>query len=262
MIMFRKLGIQLYTIRDFMKDEKSLDESFAKLAKLGYSECHTAGNAVPAEKFGELAKKNGLSIIGTHYDYGKIISDPESTIRLHEIWGTKNIGIGGMPGEARVSYDGLMKFIDAFNRAAETYGKSGYKLTYHNHSFEFVRIKDNKTIMDYLYENLDPENVTFVLDTCWVAHGGGDVRHWMEKLAGRIDILHLKDLMVYNDASGKVAHTMTEIGNGNLWWDGIIETAEKIGVKHYIVEQDANWSKNDPFEAARVSADYLKKYMN
>lgn len=259
--MFKKLGLQLYTIRDYMNDEKSLDESFEKLSKLGYSECHTAGNAVEAEVFGALAKKNGLSIIGTHYDYNKIISEPEETIKLHECWGTTNIGIGGMPGEARSSYDGLMKFIENFNNAARAYARHGYKLTYHNHSFEFVRINENKTIMDYLYENLDPDNVTFVLDTCWVAHGGGDVRHWMEKLAGRIDILHLKDLMVYNDAAGKVTHTMTEIGCGNLWWDGILETAEKIGVKHYIVEQDANWSNGDPFEAAKISADYLKKYM-
>lgn len=49
--------------------------------------------------------------------------------------------------------------------AATLYAKEGYKLTYHNHSFEFVKIRDNKTIMDYLYEQLDPQNVSFVFDT-------------------------------------------------------------------------------------------------
>ena len=115
--------------------------------------------------------------------------------------------------------------------------------------------------MDYLYENFDKNNVSFVLDTCWVAHGGADVRYWMEKLAGRIDILHLKDLQAYYDNSGKVTTRLKEIGNGNLWWDGIIETAEKIGVKHYIVEQDNNWIEGCPFKALEFSKETLAKYM-
>ncbi len=258
--MINKLGLQLWTIRSGMNDEKSLDESFAKMAALGYTEAHTAGNSVDAELFGKLAKKNGVQIIGTHYDYNKIINNVDETLKIHEMWGTTNIGVGGMPGEARNSYDNLMKFIETYNNAAKEYAKYGYKLTYHNHSFEFIRINDNKTIFDYLYENLDPENISFVLDTCWVAHGGADVRYWMEKLNGRIDILHLKDIKAYYDENGKVTQTMTEIGNGNIWWDGVLDVANKIGVKHYVVEQDANFIDNDPFKSIKASADYLKKY--
>lgn len=261
--MFNKLGIQLYTVRDKMKTAEEIDGSYAHLKALGYTEAHTAGLACVSDvEFAALAKKHGISIIGTHYDYNKIITSPDETMRVHELYGTHNVGIGGMPGEARENYDALMRFIETFNKTASVYAKQGFKLTYHNHSFEFVRIKDNKTLMDYLYEELDPENISFVLDTCWVQHGGGDVRHWMEKLAGRIDILHLKDIKVYKDANGNISHTMTEIGNGNIWWDGVLETAEKIGIKHYIVEQDKDWIENDPFRSAKASAEYLKKYMN
>lgn len=261
--MFKKLGIQLYTVRDKMNTFEEIDETFARLKALGYSEAHTAGlPKVSDEELAALAKKHGIAIIGTHYDHDKIITSPDDTMRVHELYGTHNVGIGGMPGEARGNYDALMRFIESFNKTAEIYAKHGFKLTYHNHSFEFVRINGNKTLMDYLFEELDPKNVSFVLDTCWVQHGGGDVRHWMEKLAGRIDILHLKDIKVYNDANGHIAHTMTEIGNGNIWWDGVLETAEKIGIKHYIVEQDSSWIESDPFKAAQVSAEYLKKYMN
>ena len=86
----------------------------------------------------------------------KIFENPEETIAVHKLLGTTNIGIGGMPGEARESYENLMAFIEKFNKAAETYAKEGFKLTYHNHSFEFVAINGTKTIMDYLYENLVP----------------------------------------------------------------------------------------------------------
>lgn len=259
--MFNKLGLQLYTIRDFMKDEASIDESFARLAEIGYTEAQTAGCTIAPESFAALAKKHGIKIVGTHYDWDAILNDHDETVRVHKLWDTTNVGIGGMPGDARKSYDVLMSFIEDFNRAAALYAKDGFKLTYHNHSFEFVKIHGDKTIMDLLVENLDPANTSFVLDTCWVAHGGGDVRHWLEKLAGRIDILHLKDLTVYYNADRKLTHTMTEIGNGNLWWDGIMETAEKIGVKYYTVEQDSYFATGDAFDSIKQSRDYLAKYM-
>ncbi|MBE6538549.1 MAG: sugar phosphate isomerase/epimerase [Ruminococcaceae bacterium] len=111
--------------------------------------------------------------------------------------------------------------------------------------------------MDILYEELDPHNISFVLDTCWVQVGGADVRYWIEKLSGRLDILHLKDCMAIRDESGRQVQDMTEIGNGNLWIEGIIESAEKAGVKHYIVEQDT--CPGNPLDSICQSADYLKK---
>jgi sugar phosphate isomerase/epimerase len=227
---------------------------------MGYTEGQTAGANVELPMFADLAKKHGMSIVGTHYDFVKIVNDPKATMALHDKLGTKNVGIGGMPGEARESYDGLMKFIETFNQSAALYAKEGYKLTYHNHSFEFVKVKDNKTMMDYLVSELDPNSISFVLDTCWVAHGGADVRFWLEKLAGRIDILHLKDIEPYFHEK-KITQGYTEIGNGNIWWDGVLETAERIGVKHYVVEQDGRWIDGDPFKSLQVSRDYLTRYM-
>ena len=82
----------------------------------------------------------------------------------------------------------------------------------------------------------------------------------MEKLAGRIDILHLKDLWFKtNDTTGAYESTMTEVGHGNLSWDKIIKTAEQIGVKHYVVEQDKNFMET-PFESLKSSAQFLKQY--
>ncbi|MBQ9801883.1 MAG: sugar phosphate isomerase/epimerase [Clostridia bacterium] len=257
--MFQNLGLQLYTIRDFMKDPEFADLAFKTVHDLGYTEVQTAGKpAFDNQLFYDLLKKNGLSIVGTHYDTQKVLYDYEHTVALHRMWHTTNIGIGGMPKEPRTDLAALKTFIDDFNRAAEVYAKEGFKLTYHNHSFEFVRIDGFKTVMDLLYENLDPQNTSFVLDTCWVAGGGADVTDWMEKLAGRIDILHLKDLYLKQE-DGKNLPWMAEVGYGNLAWDKIMATAEKIGVKHYVVEQD-NAFHGTPFNSLKMSADFLAKY--
>ena len=257
--MFEKLGLQLYTIREYMKDAESADAAFAKIAALGYTEAHTAGfTAFGDENLGVLLQKHGISIIGTHYNYNEIVENYEKTAALHRLWGTTNIGIGGMPAEFRTDKDALRTFIRSYNKAAEHYAKEGFRLTYHNHAFEFVRIDGYKTMMDVLYEELDPATTSFVLDTCWVAAGGGDVTDWMEKLEGRIDILHLKDLYLKQE-DGKNLPWMTEVGHGNLAFDKIMATAEKIGVKHYVVEQDTNFM-GTAFDSVAFSAEFLKKY--
>ena len=52
---------------------------------------------------------------------------------------------------------------------------------------------------------------------------------------------------------------ITEVGNGSVAWDRVMKTAEKIGVKHYVVEQDTNW-EGSPFNSLKMSADFLAKY--
>mgnify|MGYP003311927184 CR=1 FL=1 len=257
----KTLGLQVYTIREVLKDAEFMDLAFKKLAAMGITELQTAGDFIvePAE-YARLAHKYGMSVVGTHYDYNKILNAPEETIAVHRALGTTNIGIGGMPRYARSELDELKKFVEEFNRTAELYAKEGFKLTYHNHQFEFMRIDGTKTLMDILADELDKNNVSFVLDTCWVAAGGNDVRYWIEKLAGRVDILHLKDIRLDN-RSGNYCGTMTEIGNGSIYWDGVIETARKTGVQSYVIEQDANFINGNPFESLQVSTDYLKNYL-
>ena len=53
---------------------------------------------------------------------------------------------------------------------------------------------------------------------------------------------------------------MTEIGHGNLDWKSILDVAEKIGVKHYVVEQDENFLST-PFESLKASREFLKPFM-
>ena len=258
--MFKNLGVQLYTVRDTMTDEAGVASTFEKLAKHGYTELHTAGCKIDEKRFVELANENGLKIIGTHIGSDLLFDRPEEAMELHRLWGTTNIGTGGMSPEYRYSKEGTLAYIEKFNAAAKIYAANGFRMTYHHHNFEFVRVDGKKTIMDMLYEGLDPENTSFVLDTCWVAAGGGDVTEWMEKLAGRIDILHLKDTYLEKDEEKGLIHVITEVGNGSVCWDKVMATAEKIGVSHYVVEHDKNWETGCPFESLKTSADFLAKY--
>ena len=98
--MIKKLGVQLYTIRDAMKDENSIRESFLKLKELGYDEGQTAGFFVGAKKFAEIAKETGRSICGTHCGFEELIADPDKAAqaarppRHEEHRNRRNAGMG------------------------------------------------------------------------------------------------------------------------------------------------------------------------
>ena len=248
MVKLDKIGVQLYTIRDFLGTEEDVKRSFEKLKKLGYDEAQTAGCKIPYADFGKLAKEAGITIVGTHDDFGMMVENPEQAMANHDLLGTKIMGIGGFFEHTREKYD---EFIAKANIVAKNIKARGFKFTYHNHSHEFRKV-DGKLIMDLLIEGMDPDNTGFVLDTYWVQHGGGDVRFWIEKLAGRVDILHLK-AMGRNDQGPFI----TEIGNDNMNWAGMLESAEKAGVKYFVVEQDI-WP-GDPFDSIKQSSEYLHK---
>ena len=230
---------------------------------MGYSYGQTAGEypGISPEKFAQYAKDAGIELCGTHYDWGKIRSDIEGTVAYHRTLGNTNIGVGSMPRDAIQSKEAMLKFIDEFNSLAVEYAKYGMKLTYHNHSFEFVKYDDGKTMFDYLVERLDPVNTSFVLDTYWVQHGGADIRATIERLAGRIDILHIKDMEachVYNLEDGSIlkAPMFGCVGDGNIDFKSIIPLAERCGVKYFVVEDDR--CRPDSYMAdTKRSAEYI-----
>lgn len=247
--MIEKLGVQLYTVRDFMNTEEEVRDTFRKLKSLGYDQAQTAGCKISYEAFGRIAREEGIEIVGTHDNFDLMVNDFEQSYRNHELLGTNIMGIGGFFGKTA---EECADMIRKANAVGEKIAAKGGRFTYHNHSHEFIMLENGKRMMDMLVEGLNPKTTSFVLDTYWVQHGGGDVRHWIEMLSGRIDILHLKDM-----AKNRETQFITEIGHGNLYWAGILESAAKAGVKYYVVEQDT--CPGDPFESLKFSSEYIHK---
>ena len=245
-----KLGLQLYTIRDYINSAEQIRESFKKIKALGFDVVQTAGCAISYAEFGKIAREEGIEICGTHDDMGLMFNNPVKAMEHHRFLGTTNMGVGGFWPH---NVPEIEEFIAQANTIAGNIREYGFNFTYHNHNTEFCRFENGKTAMDALVEGLDPRNTTFVLDTYWVQYAGGDICSWIKKLSGRIEILHLKDM-----ASTREEPFITEIGNGNMDWEHILGTAAEAGVKYYIVEQD-EWPGN-PFDSIARSSEYLHKH--
>ena len=254
----KEVGLQIYTVRDKMETPDTYLAAMKQIREIGYTHFQTAGKVTTieeAEFYKKCADEAGLRICGTHFDWKIIKDDFDLALKIHEILGTTNMGIGCMPGkEPRTEKGALLQFIEESNEIGHKLSKYGMKFTYHNHSFEFSKI-EGKTLMDDLIDGLDPSVVSFVLDTYWVQHGGYDVRKMIERLAGRVDILHLKDMGVSFDEKKT---DITEVGNGNINFEDIIPLAENTGVKDFVVEQDRNFTTGDSMESITYSFNHIK----
>ena len=253
------IGAQAYTIRDFCKDEQSIKDSFKKLKEIGFNSYQHSGIApVPAEFIKEVCDEVGLQIVVTHSNPTRIIEDTDNLIKEHKIMGCNHIGIGIMPKEYRWSIEGMNAFIKDYSYAVDKIADAGMKFHYHNHGSEFQKF-GSQTMLEIMAESTDPAKWGFIFDTYWSQVGGCCPAQTMYKLAGRIDICHLKDLSyTYTpEVEGDFTQRFAPVGSGSIAWDEVFEACEKTGIKYAEIEQD-NCYGEDPFEQLKISYEFLK----
>jgi len=141
---------------------------------------------------------------------------------------------------------------EIIDKEREKLAEAGIALAYHNHNFEFAKT-GGKTWLELIYDNTDPKNLQAEIDTYWVQAGGGDPAEWIRKYAGRLSVLHAKDMVIGPDNEQRFA----EIGEGNLNWPAILSAADDAGVEWYCVEEDDCYGR-DPFESLKISLENLR----
>lgn len=243
----KKFGLQLYTVRRELSEDGAL-EVMKKIKELGYSYVQVAGDISNIERIGTLAKEVGLDVVGSATSVDEIFDNFDAAVKAHKSIGAFDIGVSS----SFKSVDEVREFINKANALADRLSEYGLSFSYHNHSHEFVTLENGKCAYDMLIDGIKSKNAYFMPDTYWIQHGGADVRYYIDKLKGRIKILHLKDAKMTSNGM-----TFAEIGNGNLWWEGILESAARSGVQYYVVEQDK--CDGAPIDSVKISAEYLKK---
>ncbi len=255
------IAVQMYTLRHLTQTAEGIENCFRRLSEMGWKAVQmSAWGDVPDQQVRDLADRYGLLIPATHIGYDKLIHDTDAVIAQHKVFGAPYVGLGMMPGKFMGSVEGYEAFVDSIEPAAKAIRDAGLKFIYHNHNCEFERFGD-RTGMDILMERTDPDWFQFEMDTYWVAAGGGDPAEWIQKLNGRMDVVHFKD-MVYNVQGGEYRATpanaiFAAIGEGNLNWKRIIPACAEIRAKWMIVEQDE--CTRDPFDCLESSLHFLNK---
>jgi sugar phosphate isomerase/epimerase len=267
------IGVQLYTVKDELATNFFV--TLKRLALTGYREVETAGFLnKSASEWRQALDRLDLRCPSAHclkadqsedeikrtVDFCKelgaeymICAQPglRDPMRLHSV---------GKPGG---SIDDLMTLDDwkwnaeRLNQIGEITKNAGIRVGYHNHNLEFTKY-DDVVAYDELIRLTDPTLVSFEMDCGWVVVAGHDPVMYLEKYPSRIRILHVKDEKSgYKPSTGKDGAPTTEIGRGVVDWKRLFAASKKADVKHYFVEQEPPFDEMPPFEALRVSYNYL-----
>ena len=252
-----RLGAQLYTIRDFIKRVPDFADSMRKLRQIGYAgvqldlEHHPD---MPTAEIKRICDGEGLTICISHFGYELFENELESIIERQQIWGCDQTAIVAMPDHFHeAGAEGYRRFADEASAIGERLAAAGIGLSYHNHSYEFVRFGE-ETGLEIIYAASDPRYLKAEIDTYWVQHGGADPVAWIRRVAGRMPVVHYKDMAILPD--GKQA--FAEIGQGNLNWAAIVDATCATSVPWIVVEQDR--CLRDPFESLAMSYQYLSRF--
>lgn len=230
-----QIGAQMFTVRDRCTDPENMLACMKQLKAIGYNTCQLSGHSkdITADQLKGMLEESGLTCACTHISFQEMEEDIDQVIRNHKLWNCAYPGIGGLPGEFR-SPEGYIEFAKRASKVAEKLLDNGMHFIYHNHAFEFHRFAEcGKTGLEMLLENCS-DAVQFELDMFWVQMGGGNPVDWIEKVRGRMEVAHFKEM----NGTVESGNVMAPIGAGNLNWPAIMKACDDIGVKYAMIEQD------------------------
>jgi sugar phosphate isomerase/epimerase len=253
------IGVQLYTLREHTQTAEDLARTLQRVAEIGYKSVQVSGIAkgIAYQDIGKMLSDAGLTCGATHMGWDRFVDDLDGVIADHKAVNCPHAAIGGMPVEF-VSVEGIKTFAEQFAPVAEKLAQAGLDFSYHNHNFEFRKAPDGRSLLEVLFEEIPGEQLKAEIDTYWITAGGGEPTDWLKKLAGRIPVVHFKDMVIIATGEGHWDQEtrMAPVGEGNLNWPGIIDACRAGGVELAYVEQDDCYGR-DPFECLESSYKFL-----
>lgn len=239
------VALQLYTVRDELG--RDFEGTLRRVAEMGYAGVEGGRYPdVPARELKGLLDGLGLRSPAMMVGLDALENDLDGAIDDALTLGAPYLILSWLAPE-RYSAPNLPALAARLNEIGQKCRERGLTFGYHNHDGEFA-IQDGAYALDRLLDATDPSAVVLELDVYWAAYGGADPAAYLRKRAGRVPLVHLKDM----DANRGWA----EVGDGTLDLPAIFAAAEAGGVQWYIVEHDK--PAMPPLDSARRSLDNLR----
>ncbi len=274
-----KVGLQLYSVRNHMKEDPV--GTLKKVSEMGYRYIETYshpeigdprsfGLGLPVREAKDMLDSLGLQVVGCHF-YPLL---PESLDEYCEYYAELGLDKVGCGGTWATDIENKAPYLELAGRIAK---KHGLKYYYHNHNHEY-RMTDGEYILHRYFKETDPELVFFELDLFWIARAGLDPVAEMEYFRDRLLLIHQKDfakdagepLSVFDMTARDTIMTIdvfqkysrpecfTEVGTGVLPIQEYINKAASIGVSHILLEQD--YTKMDEIDSIRTSMEAFRRF--
>lgn len=268
------VGIQLYSLRDILNgDRDNFKAVMQQLRDFGYDGVELADDfGFEPEFIRDTLAEVGLVPLSAHVPLVDMMADAQKVADEYKAIGCKYVVVPYLPEEYRHLTPGYETVIAEMKRIGQVMKDNGLQLLYHNHDFEFVKLEDGSYGFDDIYTRIPPEQLAVEPDTCWIKVAGENPAAYVEKYAGRVPVVHLKDFIKEGNPKNlyKLIGIETEevvedtgmfefraVGFGQQIWLPILEASVKAGAEWVVVEQDEHYDI-PAIECARRSREYLK----
>jgi len=251
-----RIGLQMYTLRT--ETANDFTGVLRKVAALGYEGVEFAGyGGLKPDELAELLHELNLVAVGSHVSIEQLIHKLDEEIEMNVAIGSKYVICPYLEEQRRNSEQAVAETLAVFKEASERFAEKGIQFCYHNHDFEFTEKIGNSLLFDKIYKDTTTEQLAIELDVCWVKYAGYDPVAYIQQYAGRIPLIHLKDLRITEDGKPLTV----ELGNGEVNLHAVIDAAGAANVNWMIVEQDV--CQNPPLESVSTSIKWLQEhYLN
>lgn len=230
-------GVQLYTLRSI---DEPLPALIRRVAKTPFEGVEFAGlGETPTSPIAEALRETEMTVIGAHVGMESIETDLDSTGARYSRLGCDRLVVPRLEPEQFETEGSVRGAADRLNDLARRLDEWDLDLCYHNHAHEFAAI-DGTLAFDVLVEALD-NAVGLELDVGWVAAAGADPVDVLERVSGRVPLVHLKDV----DSTG----APVDLGEGVVDLPGCVAAARSAGTEWLVYEHD------EPADPERSLAD-------
>lgn len=267
------LGIQLYTVRDDMKNDPA--GTLKRLAEMGYKHVEHAGYenrkfyGYSVSDFKKLLDDNGLKMASGHSFLGskqwdKTINDFTNewkyTIEDAAAVGMKYVISPGVDESLCKNTDDFKWYMQLFNKTGGLCKKAGINFAYHNESYEFNHSLDGTILYELLLQLTDQSLVFQQLDIGNMYEPGGKPLDYLKRYPDRFVLMHVKDEIKRDTpAQNGEIYESAVLGKGVIGVKGIVDFARKTGTKYFIIEQESYQDKT-PLECADEDLKTMKKW--
>ena len=262
----KEMALQLYSIREVIGDSAlyadNHKEVFARLRDMGYTGVETANfvngkfYGVTPEQIRTDCEEAGLEPLSAHstrqlsaeelaaHDFTEAMKWWDDAIAAHKAAGMSYIVTPWMA--APTTEEEARTLCDYHNAIGEKCNVAGIRYGYHSHSDEFTTSVGDKLWIDYMMENIAPENMFWQLDVYLAVKAVQSPVEFIKKYPGRFALLHIKD-----------KHELGQSGMVDL--KPIYEAAEQSGLEYAVVEQEGTGGDHTIMDGVAMSADYLRR---
>ncbi|WP_082911339.1 family 16 glycoside hydrolase [Pedobacter psychrophilus] len=191
----------------------------------------------------KMLDERGMECTSFGVSYDDIVKNIDAVGKNAKTLGASFVRVAWIPHDkTNLTIDITKQAVIDFNAAGKILKeKYGLIFCYHNHGFD-MQTYNNQTFFDYIMTNTNPEYVSFELDILWAFHAGSDPVALMKKYGSRFKLMHVKDLrngIVGNLTGATPVENDVAVGSGQINIPAVIKEAQNIGIKYFYIEDES-----------------------